>query len=106
MKFCRLGSRATLVTKFLSHTHRQRDRQTDRHFSEIVQSCSGHPKTCQSIKNRKSKNCAKAILSPTYIEENKNGKAYDVYYYYIGDKLHMNKNIITEKLEIGEVSDV
>ena len=29
---------------FVSHT------QTDRHFPEIVKSCSGHPKTCKAIK--------------------------------------------------------
>ena len=38
---------ACVWPKFLSHTHRH----TDRHFPEIVKSCSGHPKTCQSINN-------------------------------------------------------
>ena len=60
-------SRAILATKFLSNTHRH----TDRHFPKIVKSCSGHPKTCKSIKNRKSKVCTKPILSSTYIEESK-----------------------------------
>ena len=44
----------------------------DRHFSEIAKSCSGHLKTCKSIKNRKSKICTKPILSSIYIEESKN----------------------------------
>ena len=60
-----ISSRATLATKFLSQPHRQ----TDRHFPEIVKSCSGHPKTRKSIKNRKSKIWTKPILSSTYIEE-------------------------------------
>ena len=42
---------------------------TDRHFPEIVRSSSGHPKTCKSIKNRKSKICTKPILSSSYTEE-------------------------------------
>ena len=66
-----ISSRATLATKFLSHTHRHTDRQIDRHFPEIVKSCSGHPKTCKSVKNRKSKICTKPILSSSYIEESK-----------------------------------
>ena len=67
MKFCRLAisSQATLATKFLSHTHRHKDT----HFPEIVKSCSGHPKTCKSIENRKSKICTKLVFSSTYIEE-------------------------------------
>ena len=64
-----ISSRATLATKFLSHTHRHTDRQTHRHFPEIVKSCSGHPKTCKSIENWKSKICTKPILPSTYIEE-------------------------------------
>ena len=55
-----------------TQTHRHTDRQTDRHFPEIVKSCSGHPKTCKSIKNRKSRICTKPILSSIYIEESKN----------------------------------
>ena len=58
-----ISSGATLATKFLSHTHR--------HLPEIVKSCSGHPKTCKSIENRKTKICTKPILSSTYIEESK-----------------------------------
>ena len=50
-----------LATKFLSQTHRH----ADRHFPKIVKSCSGHPETCKSIKNRKSKICTKPILSST-----------------------------------------
>ena len=51
--------------------HRHTDTQTDRHFPKIVKPCSGHPKTCKSIKNRKSKTCTKPILSSIYIEESK-----------------------------------
>ena len=65
-----ISSRATLATKFLSHTHRH----TDWLFPEIVKSCSGHPKTCKSIQNRKSKICTKPILSSIYIEESKKYK--------------------------------
>ena len=78
MKYEFISSRATLATKFLSHTHtdtqsyRHTDTQTDRHFPKIVKSCSGHPKTCKSIKNRKSKICMKPILPSSYIEESKN----------------------------------
>ena len=48
-------------------THRQRDI----HFPEIVKSCWGHPKTCKSIKNKKSKICTKPIFYSVYIEESK-----------------------------------
>ena len=61
-----VSSPAILATKFLSHT------QTDRHFPEIVKSCSEHCKTCRFIKNQKSKICTKPIFSFTYIEESKN----------------------------------
>ena len=46
--------------------------QTDRHFPEVVNSYSGHPKTCKSIKNCKSKIFTKPVFSSTYIEESKN----------------------------------
>ena len=72
-----ISSRATLATNFLSHTHRQTDRQAGRHFRKIVKSCSGHPKTCKSIENWKSKICPKPILSSTYIEEEK--MQFDIY---------------------------
>ena len=53
-----ISSRATLATKFLSQTHRLTDTQThkhtDRHFPEIVKSCSGRLKTYKSIENWKS----------------------------------------------------
>ena len=62
-----ISSQATLATKFLSHTQRQ----TDIHYSEIVKSCSGLPKTCESVKNPKSKICMKPNRSYIYIEENK-----------------------------------
>ena len=70
-----ISSRATLATKFLSHTHRHTDtqtqRQTDRHFPKIVKSFSGYPETCKSIENWKSKICMKPILSSIYTEESK-----------------------------------
>ena len=68
-EFLYICSRAALATKFFSHTHRHTE--TDRHFQEIVKSCSGHPKTCKSIKSRKSKIFMKPILSSIYIEERK-----------------------------------
>ena len=50
---------------FVAHTqtHKQTHRQRDRHFPEIVKSCSGHLKLCKSIENRKSKIFANPILS-------------------------------------------
>ena len=62
-----VSSRANLATKFLSHTHTH----TDRHFPEIVNSCSGHAKTCKFIKNWKSKIFMKLILCSIYIEVSK-----------------------------------
>ena len=76
-----ISSQVTLATKFLSQTHRQihsqthrqihsqAHRQTDRHFLEIVKSCSGHPKTCKCIKNWKSEIFRKPIHSSSYTEE-------------------------------------
>ena len=61
-----INSRATLARNFLSHT------QTNRHFSETVKSCSGHPKTCKFSKNRNLKICTKTIFSFIYIEESEN----------------------------------
>ena len=61
-----INSLATLATFFITYS------QTDRHFPEIVKSCSGHPKTYKSIKNRKSKICTKPVLSSNYTEESKN----------------------------------
>ena len=57
-----INSQAKFATKFLS----------SRHFPEIIKSCSKYPKTCKSIKNRKSKIFTKRILSSIYIEESKN----------------------------------
>ena len=48
------------------------DTQTDRHFPERVNSCSGHPKACKSIKYWKSKIVTKPILSSIFTEESKN----------------------------------
>ena len=75
MKFCSLVLELHLPQNFCHrHTDTQTHRQTDRHFPKIVKSCSGHPKTCKSIENRKSKIYTKSILSSTYIEESKKGK--------------------------------
>ena len=61
MKFCALVLEFHLSQNFC-HTHRQ----TDRHFPKLVKSCSGHPKTRKSIKN-KCKICTKPVLSSIYI---------------------------------------
>ena len=45
--------------------------QTDRHFPKIVNSCSRHPKTRKSMKNRKSKICTEPLLFSIYVEESK-----------------------------------
>ena len=63
MKFCAFVVELHLPKNFVTHT--------DRHFPEVVKSCSGHPKTCKFMKNRKSKICTKPILSSIYIEESK-----------------------------------
>ena len=65
MKFCALVLELHLPQNTLAFT----DTNTDRHFPEVVKSCSGHPKTCKSIKNRKSKIFPKPILSSIQIEE-------------------------------------
>ena len=65
MKFCRLILELLLHKIFVTHI------QTDTHFPEIVKSCSGHPKTFKSIKNRKSKIFTKPMLSSIYVEESK-----------------------------------
>ena len=62
-----ISFRALLATKFLSHTYRKKDR----HFPEIVKSWSGHPNTCKSIKNRKTKIRTKPTISSIY-KESKN----------------------------------
>ena len=73
MKFCSLVLEIHLPHNFRhTHTDTQTHRQTDRHFPNIVKSCSGHPKMCKSIKNRKSKICLKPILSSACIEESNN----------------------------------
>ena len=72
MKFCSLVLELHLPQNFCHiHTDTQTHRQTDRHFPKIVKSCSGHPKTCKYIENRKLKICTKRILSSTYIEDSK-----------------------------------
>ena len=50
MKFCSLVLELHLPQNFC---HTLTDSQTDKYFPEIVKSCSGHPKTCKLIKNRK-----------------------------------------------------
>ena len=73
MKFCALVIELHLPQYFChTHTERYTQRETDRHFPEIVKLCSGHPKTCKSMKNSKSKICMKPILYSIYIEESKN----------------------------------
>ena len=64
MKFRALVLELHLPQNFC-HTH------TYRHFPEIAKRCSEHPKTCKSIKNRKSKIFTKPIVSCIYIEESK-----------------------------------
>ena len=51
----------------LSHTHTN----IDRHFPEIVKSCSERPEMYKSIKKRKSKICTNPVLSSVYVEESK-----------------------------------
>ena len=73
MKFCSLVLELHLTQNFChthrdTQTHRQTHRQTDRPFPKIVKSCSGHPKTCQFIKNRKQKICTQSILFSIYME--------------------------------------
>ena len=65
MKFRALVLELHLPQNFC-HTHT--DTQTDRHFLEIVKSSSGHPETCKSIENWKSKTFTKPILSSIYVE--------------------------------------
>ena len=73
MKFRALVLELHLSQNFChTHTDTQTHRHTDRHFPELVKLCSGHPKTCKSIENRKSKTCTKPILSSICIEESKN----------------------------------
>ena len=73
MKFCSLVLQLHLPQNFChTHTDTQTDTRTNRHFSEIFKSCSGHPKTCLSIKIRKSIIFTKLILSSIHIEESKN----------------------------------
>ena len=69
MKLCSLALDLHFPQNFC-HTHRH----TDRHFPEIVKLCSGHTKTCKSIKNWKSKIFTKLILCLIYIEESKKGR--------------------------------
>ncbi|CAL1283891.1 unnamed protein product [Larinioides sclopetarius] len=63
MKFHKILSSsfcASALKKFRLHTPH---RQTERHFLKIVESCSGAPKTCRSIKKWRSKIFAFPILS-------------------------------------------
>ena len=81
MKCCALVLELYLPQNFC---HTQTVTQIDRHFPEIVKSYSGHPKTCKSIKNRKSKTFMETIFSPIYIEESKNiSSNYFWNYFYI-----------------------
>ena len=67
IKFCTLVHELHFPQNFC-HTLRQ----TDIHFSIIVESNPGHPKTFKSIKIRKSIIVTKPILSSIYVEESKN----------------------------------
>ena len=69
MKMCALVSSYTCHKIFITHTHTTQT--DDRHFREIVKSCTGHPKTCKSIKNRKTKIFSKPIIYCIYTEESK-----------------------------------
>ena len=71
MKYCRLVIELYLPENFCRI-------QIDRHFPEIVKLCSGHPKTCKSIKNRKLKIFMKPTLSSIYIEESKTTRQYEI----------------------------
>ena len=68
MKSCGLVLELHLSQFFFSHTHKH----TDRHFPEVVNSCSEHSKMCKSIKNWKLKIFPKPILLSIYIKESKN----------------------------------
>ena len=81
MKYCSLVLELHFPQNFC-HTRTETHRQTDRHFPKIVKSCSGHPKTCKSIKNWKSKICTKPILSSTYIEESNKKKVFKLQSYW------------------------
>ena len=62
------------VDKILE-TYIQTIRPIGRHFQKIVKSCSGYPKTCKSVKNRKSIIFFTIPILSSYIyniEENKN----------------------------------
>ena len=50
---------------FQTHTKTQ----TDRHFLEIVKTCSKHPKTCKFHQKPEVENFTKPILSSIYIEK-------------------------------------
>ena len=69
-----ITSGATLAKKFLSRKHRQTYRQVNRQTDRLIFSRNspiGHPKTCKSMKSRKSKIFTKPILSSIYIKERK-----------------------------------
>ena len=57
---------SSAVTNFVSHE----DRQTDRHFVEMLKSCSGHLKMCKTVKNRNLKSFTIPVLS-LYTENRK-----------------------------------
>ena len=62
MKFCEL------VLELQKFCQSGIDSQTQRHYSEIIKSSSGHPNACKSIKNRKSKIFTKSILNNNKIK--------------------------------------
>ena len=60
---------------FVTHTETTIEKDIYRQtniFQNIIKSCSGHPKACRSIKNRKSKFYTKPIHSLIYVEDCKN----------------------------------
>ena len=79
MKFCASVLELHLLRNFCHRhkdrrRHRQTDIQTDRLFPEIVELCSGHPKTNKSIKNRKMKFFPKPAYFSIYVEESRKEK--------------------------------
>ena len=91
MKSCSLVVELHFPQNFCPH------RQTYRHFPKILKWYSGHPKTCKSIKNRKSKISKNPIFLSIYREESNNFENEDIsarisFHYFRRIKI-FNKNI-------------
>ena len=82
MKLCAIVLELHLSQNFC-HTHTERDKQTDRHFPDIIKSCLGHPKKCKFIQYRKSKIFSEPKLSSIYIEESNNKMYYNCFYSFL-----------------------